>query len=374
MNSDGNKEDISGSDHELKKSVDFRDNLWVPPIFLLLILLAFVVYLLVPGTLIYPKSQIATDLFGSNRASVEAEIERSLELRIKELEMAIDNGICSAGVFEIPNDAVSLLPPTSNGNTIPYDNKRPLIIPPIDQLSAQLPESNLSIEGLIRKSTVLIVSGSGENASFGTGFFINRNFIVTNAHVVENETQAVRAYIDGKREPVALSIRRRSTAFEDSGRDYAVLMSSEPSDFFLSLQKQQGSIQLQSVISAGFPGDALELLADLQQSENFDNPDKLPLFMTTGIVNAEQKIKGKEDAIIHSATISQGNSGGPLINTCGRVLGINTFISTSEVRTLNIALSVSGLRQFLKDAAIDFYETDEACSPRLVTLEPPQEQ
>ena len=86
--------------------------------------------------------------------------------------------------------------------------------------------------------------------------------------------------------------------------------------------------------------------------------------------DAEQKIKGKEDAIIHSATISQGNSGGPLINACGRVLGINTFISTSEVRTLNIALSVSGLRQFLSDAAIDFYETDETCNPRLIQTDP----
>ena len=374
MGLDGKEDNKPKKDQQSGEVSSLIGSLWLPPILLLLLLLGFLVYLVVPGTLIYPKSQVATDLFGSNRADVEAEVERSLELRIKELEMAIDNGTCSAGVFEIPNDAVSLLPPASNGSTILNNDKRPLIIPPIDQLSAQLPESNLSIEGLIRNSTVLIFSGSGENASSGTGFFINRNFIVTNAHVVENETQGIYAYIDGKKEPVALSLRRRSTAFEDSGRDYAVLMSSEPSNFFLSLQKQQGSIQLKSVISAGFPVDALDLLKDLQQSEDLDSPDKLPLFMTTGIVNAEQKIKGKEDAIIHSATISMGNSGGPLINTCGRVLGINTFISTSEVRTLNVALSVSGLRQFLIEAAIEFHETDEACSPRLVAIEPPQEQ
>ena len=345
-------------------------SLWLPPILLLLLLLGFLVYLLIPGTLVYPKSHVVVDLFENKQADLEAEVEQSLKLRLKELKTAIDTGTCSAGVFEIPNDTVSLLPPANTGNATSNDHKRPLIIPPINQLSAQLSDNDLNIEGLIRKSTVLIVSGNGKNASFGTGFFINKNYIVTNAHVVEAQNQELRAYIDGRPEPIAVSLKRKSMAFEDSGRDYAVLMSSVPSNFFLSLQKKNGSIQLESVISAGFPGDALELLADLQQSENLDNPDKLPLFITTGIVNAEQKIKGKEDAIIHSATISQGNSGGPLINACGRVLGINTFISTSEVRTLNIALSVSGLRQFLSDAEIDFSETDETCNPRLIQTDP----
>lgn len=365
------KKDTSLSSGQPVEKIDYLSSkLWLPPTLLLLILLTFLIYLLIPGTLIYPKVELKSHVFGDNQAQINSEVEQSLRLRAEELELAINTGTCSGGQFEIPDDAVSILPPSNDSNV----NKRPLIIPPASQLAAQFSGENLSLEDLIRKSTVLIISGEGENVSSGTGFFINNNFIVTNAHVVENGGQNILAYIDGKKRPIAVSLKNKSTSFKSSGRDYAVLMSSEPSNFFLTFQNQEGSLQLESVIAAGFPGDAIELLADLHQSENSDEPGKLPLFITTGVVNAEQKIKATEDAIVHSAAISQGNSGGPLTNACGRVLGINTFISTSEVRTLNIALSVSGLGRFLNETGTAFEATNEICSPRLVPKDPTSDQ
>ena len=345
-------------------------NAWLPPAILILALSVFLIYLLIPGTLIFPQKSIVNSPFGENQSDVEAGIEESLRLRMGELETALNTGTCSAGVFEIPSDVISLLPPANKGEGSSTDGKRALITPPANQLNAEFLDGNLSLEDLIRQSTVLVVSGEGEDAGFGTGFFINKNYIVTNAHVVEGDATNLHIYMDGQIEPIDASIKGKTLAFEISGRDYAVLLSAQPSDYFLSLHKKQSSLQLQSVVAAGFPGDALELLADfLHSADDTEEPEQLPLFITTGIVNAEQKFGNTENAIVHSATISQGNSGGPLTNTCGEVLGVNTFISTTEIRTLNIALSVEGLKQFLTETGIEFNEVSELCNPSLVQSE-----
>ena len=175
MDSDEKKKDKIGSVQHPKKIDPLISNLWLPPILLLLILLVFLIYILVPGTLMYPNKQVANNLFGNSQTDIEIEVERSLRLRVEELESAINTGTCSAGVYEIPNDSVSLMPPENSGNALAGDGKRPLMMPPVNRLSAQLSDGSLNLEELIRKSTVLIFSGEGEIVSMGTGFFINNN-------------------------------------------------------------------------------------------------------------------------------------------------------------------------------------------------------
>ena len=355
-------------------TVYLRNNLWIPPVCLILVLLSFLIYLLIPGSLIHTQQKPTDDLFGINQNDLEVEVENSLRLRLADLETALETGTCSAGVFEFPNDSVALFPPVSGGDAASNSDKQALIMPPVSELNVEFSDENLSLDKLIRKSTVFIFYSEGDSTYTGTGFFVNRNFIVTNSHVIEGQPQNIRAYVDGEKEPIVLTIKKKSLDFEKNGRDYAVLMSSVPSDFFLTFQSYQGSAQLQPVIAAGFPGDAWELMESLKQSETSDNIDKAPFFITTGIVNAEQKIKNTENAIIHSATSSQGNSGGPLANACGRVLGINTFTSSSEVRTLNIALSGLGLMQFLSEAQVDFSKSTEVCRPSLIQPNLPPDQ
>jgi pSer/pThr/pTyr-binding forkhead associated (FHA) protein len=51
------------------------------------------------------------------------------------------------------------------------------------------------------------------------------------------------------------------------------------------------------------------------------------------LVDAALQVEGanlRARTILHTATISSGNSGGPLINRCGQVVGINTFVNTAQ--------------------------------------------
>ena len=50
--------------------------------------------------------------------------------------------------------------------------------------------------------------------------------------------------------------------------------------------------------------------------------------LSKGTVSAIQNKERNTPMVLHSADISAGNSGGPLIDSCGRGVGINTYIVT----------------------------------------------
>ena len=65
--------------------------------------------------------------------------------------------------------------------------------------------------------------------------------------------------------------------------------------------------------------------------------------------------------IVHSATVSQGNSGGPLVNAAGHVVGINTFIKLDEesYRQSSLAIVASSAMDFLREAGAPFAVADD---------------
>lgn len=58
---------------------------------------------------------------------------------------------------------------------------------------------------------------------------------------------------------------------------------------------------------------------------------------------------GNTRIITHSASISPGNSGGPLVDACGRAVGVNTFISYDgeSAQRLNFSLDANSAAEFL---------------------------
>ncbi|MDF2539079.1 MAG: Trypsin-like serine protease, typically periplasmic, containing C-terminal domain [Herbinix sp.] len=153
--------------------------------------------------------------------------------------------------------------------------------------------------------------------SLGSGFFIKDNIVVTNHHVIQGSDKITVTTQDGKK------IEVKYILAYDAKLDLALLQ--VDNDKSLLTLSQDGAIGGEDVYALGSP---LGLTATI----------------TDGIVStASRDIEGV-NYIQTDAAISPGNSGGPLINAYGEVIGINTMYLESG-QNLNFAISVSELQK-----------------------------
>ena len=170
------------------------------------------------------------------------------------------------------------------------------------------------------------VSGLGGGGSVGTGVITTTDGeILTNAHVVENATE-IRVRLTGETEP-----RQAELLAIDPGNDLALLRIAGD-DFVPATFAEPESVRIgDDVVAMGF---ALDL-------------DGAPS-VTLGIVSALERTitidDGALDGLIQTdAAISSGNSGGPLVNALGQVVGINTAVARGDFTTAasNIGFAIS---------------------------------
>ena len=340
-------------------STSMNWSFWAPPFFLALSLLLVLIYLLVPGTLIYPNKVTYAAKFQLDN-STKKQLRQNLQARISELETLLSNGQCTSEGLTLPEEGFSLLPPKTT--TVENENNRSALLPPPNQLSSSV--TNVSLSDFLVKNVVFIYAGDG----FGTGFFIDENKIVTNRHVVENAQGVVKVFRPNSGDSFDASVIGLSEDFSQSNADFAILLSSEPSPTFLSFAAKTNNLSLLPVISAGYPGDVIDTLIELDEDGEGVQSTGIPLFLTNGVINAVQNFQGEGAILLHSADISQGNSGGPLVNACGEVLGVNTFTRSDDVRTLNIALRADGLEAFLKEYGFVMNRSETECQPKVLSL------
>ena len=171
--------------------------------------------------------------------------------------------------------------------------------------------------------------------SFGTGFVVDNEYVVTNHHVTDDSEftkdggASERVVVDGSTK----NLRAAQLVWQSAELDLAVL---KIPGLTRPTLKVSGAPPLDypdkaaSVWAIGFPG-----IAD--RSINSETAFALST-VTQGIVGkvvmgrAGQKDKVRP-IIQHNASINKGNSGGPLFDNCGVVVGVNIFgaVSTMEV-------------------------------------------
>lgn len=86
------------------------------------------------------------------------------------------------------------------------------------------------------------------------------------------------------------------------------------------------------------------------------------------------------DTILHTAALAKGNSGGPLVDMCGRAVGVNSFGSLSDGNDAEYGFAVSNreVLGFLRSAKVDYQLADSPCrsvaelSPRSASGRPRQ--
>lgn len=203
----------------------------------------------------------------------------------------------------------------------------------------------LSVHDLSEQATVFVIVPGPEGLSLGTGFFIAEGLVVTNRHVAGNRGN--RALIINK--TLGRLVEARMVAGGLGRRDYAVL-STEPVGSVIPLKFSLKAKRGDRVGAWGYPGFVIgsdPQLAQLNEGEFSAAPE---VVFSSGEISAIHPTD--PPMIIHSAVISQGNSGGPLVNERGEVLGINTLIKLDDPsqsnRQSSHALSASDLVNFLQ--------------------------
>ena len=134
-----------------------------------------------------------------------------------------------------------------------------------------------------------------------------------------------------------------------------------------------GSLTLTNVVAAGFPGDVLETDTQFTALLQGDLSAVPSLSVTDGSIITEQALAEGTNVLVHSAPLSNGNSGGPLVYYCGRVVGVNTFVRRGDLRTLNFALASQDLLTFLNGTPAATSVVEDACRPQVMRPEPAME-
>ena len=201
----------------------------------------------------------------------------------------------------------------------------------------------LTIQEIYRKvnpSTVTVVTELPRGASVGTGVILTEDgYIITNAHVIAGGTSCYVALADG-------SIFDAALVGYDAEQDLAVIKAQD-TDGRAAQGLPAAEFGDSDALSVGDPVYAI------------GNPLGVELrgTLTDGIVSAINRdvyVDGVTMTLIQTnAALNNGNSGGPLINVYGQVVGINTMkmgsSSTTSVEGLGFAIPIASTAYMIND-------------------------
>ncbi|CAM5524722.1 hypothetical protein FALB51S_04110 [Frigidibacter albus] len=358
----------------------WRTAFW-PPLFLIALMAMILLWLLLPGTRLFPPphTQITREV-SEGALDLARQLNRDLEERALALEAALDGAVCTPqGDLLLPDgrSPEGLLPPTpgiaapatEDGARLLDGQSNPLIPPDPGRIQPKEAPGQegpvASLLALVEPRTVLILAPFEGGTGIGTGFFIAPDLVATNHHVIETAIRAGEVFVvnDALGTPRRAKILFEDGPFEQTGGDFAVLQIAGANAPYYSLLSGGIDVKSEAVMAAGFPSDIIADDLRFQRLIDGSGTEVPDLVVTSGIVNSHQQIADTVSILVHSASISRGNSGGPLVDLCGRVVGINTFIREESFRNLNLAQSMANFQSFLgRSGVMPTYSVD-ACTP-----------
>ena len=292
-----------------------------------------------------PATREAMDRQREQNAALEREIEARRRL--------LAGNVCAADPAQLPRlgpDRAAVVPPGA-------------VVPPAGGQAFQG-----SLADLLTQAVVLIIapgSGTDDGVSTGSGFFVAPDLIATNRHVIEG-ADPNEILVTSKKlgRTTRARVVAQTPSAEIGGPDIALLRV-EGATGIQPLAFSTTAAPLDQVIAAGFPGLLMqsdEAFARLRRGDASAVPE---VILTDGRINAIQSAAGGMKIMPHSAAVSGGNSGGPLADACGRVLGINTFITANreQVAHANYAQKSDGIVAFIRQNGADVADLTGPCTP-----------
>jgi Flp pilus assembly protein TadD len=174
---------------------------------------------------------------------------------------------------------------------------------------------------------------NGEALMTGSGFFLRSGQVVTNLHVVRGAARAEIKTLDGK------------------GKVYPVTGALDVDE--------EGDLALLNIDMPLQPARGSELASELPDEGEpifvIGNPLKLEGSVSDGIVSAVREVPNSYRIIQITAPISHGNSGSPVFNLRGQVLGVVT-VKVTNGQNINLAIAAARVGQLHEGKVIPLSE------------------
>jgi stage V sporulation protein K len=191
--------------------------------------------------------------------------------------------------------------------------------------------------------------GAKKGLTSGTGFFVTADgYVVTNAHVVEGcENPKV---VCGSEGPIPAQVLLR-----DAANDLALLKVDFATDHVATLR---AGVRIgEEIASFGYP-----LRGTLSAGGNF----------TIGNVSALAGLRNNSGHIQVTAPLQPGNSGGPVVDQCGNVIGVAVRVlfthAKGNAQNVNFAININVLTAFLDSYDVSYSTDASSHSLQMVEL------
>lgn len=162
--------------------------------------------------------------------------------------------------------------------------------------------------------------------SLGSGFSIGKDLVITNAHVV-------------------------------SGADKITVVNYRGDEFIANISALDEELDIAAlwIDNAGFPVLETSDYRECKVGEDvyaIGTPNSMDYTLTKGVLSAKDRRLGPNRYLQVDAPINSGNSGGPLLNDSGAVIGVNTIkITNSE--GIGLAVPMTAVCDFLERCGIE---------------------
>ena len=187
--------------------------------------------------------------------------------------------------------------------------------------SAAQAQERENLPALVKRVKPAVVAiatydAAGEPLMTGSGFFLKPGQVVTNLHVIRGAVRAEIKTLDGKGKVFPVN----GTLAVDEEGDLALLGVDTPTD-------------RSSELAGELPDEGEPIFV-------IGNPLKLEGSVSDGIVSAVREVPNSYRIIQITAPISHGNSGSPVFNMKGQVLGVVT-VKVTNGQNINLALAAA---------------------------------
>jgi hypothetical protein len=208
-----------------------------------------------------------------------------------------------------------------------------LLIPTATQ--ADPADIDAAARGVVRVVIVQVEGDQVTPVSHGTGFAVAPERVVTNAHVVsevQNDPDLTIGLIpsDG-----GAAVYGKLVAV-DGRRDLALIATTSPMHLPPLAIAGGATTDTGPVTALGYP-------MNVDRAQGLSLTD---IFRAQPPVKSNGSLSGRRpardfDSLLHTAPIARGSSGGPLLDECGRVLGVNSFGTDSGSADAEFYFAVS---------------------------------